>query len=635
MEEQSRWDRQAIFMGVAVLTGLYLAKLYNYLLFHTMVEVFSIVVACGIFVIAWNARRMMANNYFLFIGISFFFVGIVDFLHALAYKGFGVFAGYGANLATQLWVVARYLQGSSLLIAPLFIGRKVRPRLTAAAYLAVTALLLAAVFGEIFPDCFVEGQGLTPFKKGSEYLVSCLLIGSLVFMWKKTKSFDPAVVRLLSAASCFLITSELAFTLYNDVYGISNMMGHFLKFGGFYLLYKAIIETGLKRPYDLVFRELKESEERFRQLYLETPVMLHSIDPEWKLVSVSDYWLEHLGYQRDEVIDRRLTDFFVEDSRRYAELEILPQFFRTGFCKEVPYRLVKKSGELIDVQLTAAAERNEKGEIARSLAVMVDVTLRKRAEQEVELLNAELTARAVQLEEANSALQATLHQLETANHELEAFNYTVSHDLCIPLTSIDGYANLLLELSCEQLDDQGKGFVGEICGATDRMGKLISALLDFSRTGRSEINWTTVDLSLLARDVVAQLRIKEPERQVVFTIADGVVVDGDFQLLGAVLENLIGNAWKYTGKREEAAIEFGTTQCLEKPTYFVRDSGAGFDMGEAGLLFAPFQRLHGREEFEGNGIGLATVKRIIERHGGQVWAESEVGKGATFYFTLN
>jgi len=441
-------------------------------------------------------------------------------------------------------------------------------------------------------------------------------------------------VRLLSAAIGVLIASELAFTLYNDVYGIANMIGHFLKFVGFYLIYKAIIETGLARPYDLLFRELKESEERYRQLYLETPMMLHSIDPEWKLVNVSNYWLAHLGYERDEVINRRFTDFFSEESRRYAEEEVLPRFFRTGFCKEVPYRVVKKSGEVIDVLLTAAVERDEKRETARSLAVMVDVTARKRAEQEIELLNRELVARAAELEEANCELEATLDQLEAANQELEAFNYTVSHDLRIPLTCIDGYSSLLLELSSERLDDQGKGFIEDIRGATDRMDKLINTLLDFSRISRSEINRTRVDLNELARAVAAQLRINEPGRRVAFTIAEGLKVDGDFRLLRAVLENLIGNAWKYTGKREEAAIEFGTTVCEGKPAYFVRDNGAGFDMGEADGLFAPFQRLHRREEFEGSGIGLATVKRIIERHGGRVWADGEVGKGATFYFTL-
>ena len=634
MDVQYCWSRRAFFMGVAVLTGLYLARLYNYLLFHTLVEIFSIVVACGIFVIAWNARRFMDNNYFLFIGIAFLFVGAVDFLHTLAYKGMGVFTGYGANLPTQLWVVARYLQCSSLLVAPFFIGRKLRSGITAVAYLAVTAFLLAAVFGEGFPDCFIEGQGLTPFKKGSEYLVCFMLVGSLVFMRRKTESFDRDVVRLLSAAIGVLIASELAFTLYNDVYGIANMIGHFLKFVGFYLIYKAIIETGLARPYDLLFRELKESEERYRQLYLETPMMLHSIDPEWKLVNVSNYWLAHLGYERDEVINRRFTDFFSEESRRYAEEEVLPRFFRTGFCKEVPYRVVKKSGEVIDVLLTAAVERDEKRETARSLAVMVDVTARKRAEQEIELLNRELVARAAELEEANCELEATLDQLEAANQELEAFNYTVSHDLRIPLTCIDGYSSLLLELSSERLDEQGKGFIEDIRGATDRMDKLINTLLDFSRISRSEINRTRVDLNELARAVAAQLRINEPGRRVAFTIAEGLKVDGDFRLLRAVLENLIGNAWKYTGKREEAAIEFGTTVCEGKPAYFVRDNGAGFDMGEADGLFAPFQRLHRREEFEGSGIGLATVKRIIERHGGRVWADGEVGKGATFYFTL-
>lgn len=606
--------------GGVVLLGLYLAKLYNYLLFHTLAEIFSVVVACSIFVIAWNTRRIMDNNYFLFVGIASLCVGIIDLCHTLAYKGMGVFPGYGPDLATQLWIAARYLQSFALLVAPWFLGRTLKAGWTFTAFGAVTALLLTAIFTGNFPACFVEGAGLTPFKIGSEYLICFLLLGARFFMHKKMAAFDQGVVRLLSSAIIAFIAAELAFTLYSDVYGISNMVGHFLKVAGFYFIYKALIETGLARPYDLLFRELKQSEERYRRLYKNTPVMLHSIDREGRLLSVSNYWLEHLGYNRDETIGHKSTEFFTEESRRYAEEVVLPAYFQSGFCTDVPYRLRKKNGEISDVLLSATAERDAQGEITRSLAVMVDITEQKRATERIEILNRNLEAKAA--------------ELEAANHELEAFSHTVSHDLRSPLTSISGSCQVLTTLCGDKLDDECKRFIGYIDDECRRMNTLISTLLRFSQLNRQELNRQEVDLSNLAAAIVTSLRMQEPERQVSCDIAAGVTCIADPLLICAVMENLLGNAWKYTGRAEAPRIEFGVTEVEEKPAFFVRDNGAGFDMKEAHKLFDAFQRLHSRSEFEGTGIGLTTVQRIIQRHGGRVWAEGEVGRGATFFFNL-
>ncbi|RII29188.1 MAG: PAS domain-containing sensor histidine kinase [Geobacter sp.] len=622
-----RGNSRIVFMWGAVLAGLYLASLYSYLLFHSLVEIFSVIVACGIFIIAWNARRMGVNNYFLFVGIGSLFVGAVDFTHALAYKGMGVFPGYDANLPTQLWIVSRYLQGFTLIAAPFFIGRQLKSGYALAAYLVVTVLLLGSVFGGIFPDCFIEGKGLTPFKRINEYLTSLVLLGSLLFMREKAKEFDLDVVRLLSIAISTLIAAGLAFTLYADVYGISNLVGHFLKFVGFYLIYKAIIETALTRPYDLLFRELKLSEERYRHLYTDTPVMLHSIDRERKLVNVSNYWLEHLGFERSEVIGRRLIDFITEESRRYVEEFTIPEYFRTGHIKDVPLQLVRKNGDVRDVLLAATAERDEQGEIVRSLAVMMDVTDRKRAEEKIEVLNTSLAARALDLEKANL-------ELEAANQELEAFNYTVSHDLRSPLTCINGYCEILREQWSERLDEQGRRFIDHIHDAARRMEQLIATLLDFSRLTRQEMKRETVDLSHLVSSIVLDLRLRHPGHTVTSTIADGIVANGDGKLLRVVFENLLGNAWKYSGRRADAMVEFGVLNEKGKKVYFVRDNGVGFDTAEAGKLFNLFQRLDSARDFEGTGIGLVTVRRIIQRHGGDIWAEGKTGEGATFFFTL-
>jgi two-component system NtrC family sensor kinase len=225
-------------------------------------------------------------------------------------------------------------------------------------------------------------------------------------------------------------------------------------------------------------------------------------------------------------------------------------------------------------------------------------------------------------------------ELERKNQELETFSYSVSHDLRAPLRSIDGFSNALFEDYAGTLDATGLHYLGHVRAAAKRMGELIDDLLQLSKVGRADLRRGQMDLSALARIVAAELQRVNPNRRVQVSIADGVMVDADYRLLQVVLENLLGNAWKFTNPIAAAVIEFGVAQQGGVPTYFVRDNGAGFDMACAGKLFTPFQRLHPEAKFPGSGIGLATVRRIVERHGGRVWAESELERGATFLWTL-
>jgi len=225
-------------------------------------------------------------------------------------------------------------------------------------------------------------------------------------------------------------------------------------------------------------------------------------------------------------------------------------------------------------------------------------------------------------------------ELEEANKELEAFSYSVSHDLRAPLRSIDGFSQALLEDYADKLDDQGREYLRRIRAASQRMAQLINDLLTLSRVTRAEIHFEEVDLSTIVENIAAELKESQPNRDVKFIIAQNVKAYGDSHLLRIVLENLLSNAWKFTSKHKNAVIEFGAKESDGKRVYFVRDDGAGFDMAYVDKLFVPFQRLHEQDEFEGTGIGLATVQRIVHRHGGMVWAEGEVEKGATFYFTL-
>jgi len=310
-------------------------------------------------------------------------------------------------------------------------------------------------------------------------------------------------------------------------------------------------------------------------------------------------------------------------------------------------------------EITASPLMDSGSTIIGAVELVREVTERRKWQDEILRFNAKLEEQVLertrQLAEANQTLQAEIRKriaaqdevtwlnedlhrrtqlMEATNRELEAFSYSVSHDLRAPLRHIEGFSRLLMEECAAALDSQGLEYLKRVSRSSQRMALLIDDLLTLSQVTRSEMRCQPVDLSRIAADVVSELRESSPERQVDFHIQDALTTWGDPRLLRIVLVNLIGNAWKYTGKKERAGIEFGCRHDKDRKVWFIRDNGVGFDMNYADRLFGTFQRLHHAADFEGTGIGLATVQRIIIRHDGKIWGEGTVGSGATFYFTL-
>ncbi len=348
---------------------------------------------------------------------------------------------------------------------------------------------------------------------------------------------------------------------------------------------------------------------------------LVTISPDGKIMDVNHSTELVTGVSREKLIGSDFSEYFTEPEKaRKGYREV----FSKEFVKDYLLAIRHTSGKVTDVLYNAVVYRNESGEVQGVFAAARDITERKRAEEEIRRLNAELEQRVIE----------RTAQLEAANKELEAFSYSVSHDLRAPLRSIDGFSQALLEDYTEKLDEQGKDYIARVRAASQRMSQLIDDMLTLSRVTRREMKSETVDLSALAENIAAELKKTQPERKAEFIIAPGAVVNGDCELLRVMFENLLGNAWKFTSKHAGARIEFGIAAHDGKTAYFVRDDGEGFDMAYADKLFKAFQRLHAPTEFPGTGIGLATVKRIVHRHGGDVWAKSEAGKGATFYFNL-
>jgi PAS domain S-box-containing protein len=315
-------------------------------------------------------------------------------------------------------------------------------------------------------------------------------------------------------------------------------------------------------------------------------------------------------YTAEEAIGKPISFVYPEEERQHLKDQVVEPLKRKGE-HECEVRMRRKNGQDFYAQL-ALSMLTESGVPKGMIGYSMDITARKRAEFE---------------------LLENRDELAAANMELEAFSYSVSHDLRTPLRAIDGFSHLLLEDYSDRLDQEGQEHLRRIRSGAQYMAKLIDDLLELARMGRYELNVQPVDLAEVARTTIAKLQAAEPDRQVEIVIQDDIEASGDLHLLSMVISNLLGNAWKYTSKSESPRIEFGVTRENSEDVYFVRDNGVGFNMEYVDKLFGTFQRLHGKE-FEGTGVGLATVQRIIRRHGGKVWAKSREHEGATFYFNL-
>jgi PAS domain S-box-containing protein len=363
---------------------------------------------------------------------------------------------------------------------------------------------------------------------------------------------------------------------------------------------------------------LRTSEARYRHTLDSMLEGCQIIDSEWRYVYINAAAERHNRRPNEELLGKVMTDVWpgIENTEVYsAEMrcmnEKIPQYMENEFI------FPDGSSGWFEIGIQPLTEG--------IFILSSDITDRKLAEMDIRRLNADLEQ---MVEERTTELRAV-------NKELEAFSYSVSHDLRAPLRSIDGFSQALLEDYADRLDDQARDYLNRVRGATQRMGLLIDDMLTLSRVTRAEMRRGTVDLSALAGDVLGELQKSEPGRKVEWRIEPGLAAEGDNQLLRVALLNLLGNAWKYTSYQPLPRIEFGAVRNANGThEFFVRDNGAGFDMRYAGKLFGAFQRLHTVSEFPGTGIGLATVQRIINRHGGQVRAKGVSGQGATFFFTL-
>jgi len=584
----------------AVLACLYLLSLRNYLLFHAIVEGFAIVIAFGLFALAWNARRYLDNHYLLFVGIGSAFVGFLDGLHLLAYRGMGVFsASDAADLPTQLWIAGRYVQVLALLPATLFIRRRLPVGPVVAGFAAVTGLLLHWIFaGRSFPACFVEGTGLTPFKVASEYVVCALIALALVLLRRSRERLAPGTVRLLTVAMAATIASELSFTLYADVYGVANVVGHLLKVAAFYALYRAVLESGLKRPYELLFRDLLARESHFRSLAEHSPDAILRFDPDLRLIYANPAARSLPGLDQQAPLGRPLAETGVPVSLADPWSAKLQEVMRTRTVATADLS-TGGTAEPRHYQALIAPEAGRDGAVQSLLSIVRDLT-----------------------------------ELKEAESLKDEFLGIVSHELRTPVTVVLGALKVAHSEGIRSED--AADLVREAEAAAEHLAKLLENMLELSRfqADRLQLAAQRLDPGAAAETAVAKVHARAAGHRFTVSVEPGLPpVEADPLRLQLVLRNLLDNAVKYAPESSEIRVtvrrDDGTVLLS------VADQGPGIHPAEQAKLFRQFERLRqeaGRKP--GLGLGLLVCRRLVEAHGGRIWVESQPGRGTTLSFTL-
>jgi PAS domain S-box-containing protein len=375
-------------LGTVILVGLYFTSLESYLMFHVLAEMFSIVVAFGIFTIGWNSRNYIRNNSLVFLAIAYLFIAFLDLLHTMSYKGMGIFTSYD-YYANQLWIATRYMESLALFVAFLFLGRRQRfnPTKVFAGFALTTALVVASVFWwKIFPVCFIEGQGLTPFKKISEYIICVILFVDILVLIRLRDQFSPEVHRWLILSLSFTIGSELCFTFYISNYGFSNLVGHYFKIFSFYYVYKALVETGITAPHDVFFKALHDSEEKFRALVESSTDFIWEVDRHGRYTYASPLARKLLGYEPDEMVGKPFFSFMLPEDARRAWGVFDEDDRKCPYLVNSEIVFIRKDGDHVVLERSGVPVLDEQGKVKGYRGVDRDVTERKRHELELRKL---------------------------------------------------------------------------------------------------------------------------------------------------------------------------------------------------------------------------------------------------------
>ena len=618
-----------VFIAASLATASYFVSRSNYPLFHSLADAVTVFIAVGVFIVVWNGRRHLDNQFFLFVGISFLFFGFMDFLHLLGNKDMGVFPGYG-NLGPTFYITSRYILGISMLTAPLFIKRRLNVPAVFFTYAAASVLVVLSVFvWNNFPATYIEGQGLTPFKVISDYAVCGVLAAAALLLVANRRSFDGRVLRIMVLALVFSIATGLSFTLYTDPFGIMNLVGHFFQLASFALFYAAFVETAMTRPQDILYRNLKdsseqtlrlnaglekanadlnlqiterkkaeeairESEARFRALNETSPIGVGVTSAAGALLYTNPAYRRILGYSSTEPQDMKAVELYLEPEQR---ADLTGRLGQDGFIRDLEVKLQRKDGTTVWLSINVSPITFG-GEPALMSAIQ-DITEHKK--------------------------------LDRAKDE---FISLVSHELRTPLTVILGSLKTYRSPGLSEEDRQA--LVENAIDGGESMDGIIQNLLELSRAQAGRLTLASVPAYI--RDIISKTiehvryqypqykyNVSFPEKRYQLVL-DPVRID-------RVVYNLVENAAKYSATK--ASIDVSLAARNSEIVVSVADQGIGIPRERQDELFEPFKRLVDPSKYtRGLGLGLIVCKRLVEAHGGRIWVTSEEGKGTIFSFTI-
>jgi PAS domain S-box-containing protein len=585
-----------------------LSRIYGYLLFHSIAEIYSIVVAGGIFFVGWNSRRYMENSFFLVLGVSSVFIAVIDLIHTLAYKGMNIFDPnvYDSNLPTSLWIAARYLQALSCLLASMLIKKTIKPIFLIISYLVITIILIVLIFVKFFPVSYDDG--LTPFKIISEYIINLVLFICILVIYRNKHEFDKKVLILIVSSIIATIIAELSFTIYIDVYDLSNLVGHIFKIIAFYILYKAIIQTGIKEPFNLLFRKIRRSELELKNIIEHSGAGITMLDENGQFLLINKKAAIELGGKPDDFIGKTLLEVLSKDvAEEYlrSNRDVIESGEGRAYQRTFNFPSGRKTFWVIEQPLKDIDE-----EISSILSVSTDITERIKAEER-------------------------LSQLVS----------TVSHELRTPITvlmmSID-----YLKKHKEDIDKElEQKLMDGIMRNIYLLHELAEDILLIMRIDEKRLQLKMKEYSPLQiiKNILYLLEPIGKEKNLSFEIDidESLHLNGDPKRIDQIFRIIIDNAIKYSLENSKIKIrvtdnyrgEYNLNK-IQGILFEIRDYGRGIPETDIPHIFERFFRSSNVDEIAGTGLGLAIAKNLIEAHHGDIFLESELNKGTTFFVFL-
>jgi len=641
------------FFSIILFLVLYAISTYNYLFFHVLVEVLTILVSWCTFQIVWRARDMFRNGFFLAIGQSYFFFGVIELLHMLSYKGMGIFLNFDANLPTQFWIAAGYFSSISFVFASLFIDRSFHAFKGMFIYLIVTILIVLSIFWGYFPDCFIEGSGLTRFKKMSEVIICFIFFTSMVRLQLYRSNFSIFVHKMLLFGLIFGIGARIAFIFYISVYGFSNMMGHCFQLISFYFIYQAFVETGISRPLELLSSQLiqekklsEATKQKFENLFenMTEAFAYHQILTNEKneaidyiFINVNERFEKFIGLKRELLLNKQLRDVLPgvhKQSKDWINI------FGKVAQDRTPMK-IEKFSEDHNRWFEVSIFSPQKGYFS---TIFSDITDQKRTEMIQQQHYDQLEDR---FQKSCKEIHNKNIELESNKKELNTLAIFFSQKLAGPTEEMLRLTTSLKDQLAKELKEKKFTHINQLYLSSFRINSQIISIIKYLQMDRNILERTIVDLNLAMKQALADIKEKIEHQNVMLVFEKLPNTFCNEWVAKNIFLNLITNAIKYNDQKvKHIVIGYLTPKYhrsddsqknnSNKPNiFYVNDNGIGIPIKHYENIFRFFYRLHSKDAYGGGiGAGLTLVKKMIELHGGWILVDSEPGQGTTFYFMI-